>query len=347
MLDSKKIIINHDINKDIIDFIGSDFSKVILFTQKKIQSTYYEIIKNIQSKYSAEVILLDDGENAKDINSAIQSISQLAQLSANKQTLLIGFGGGTVTDHVGFVASIFKRGIEYINVPTTLIGMIDASIGGKTALNTGHIKNQIGTFYQPSKVFIDLDMLDAMPIDIINDGLGEMFKYSILSGEKLFNKFKNYLDKKDLDTLYQLVNQCCKIKFDIVTIDECDQNIRKTLNLGHTFGHAIESESQNGVSHGIAVINGVLMEGYLALKKGFITERDFIKIESVSTSLIRRKYKINNVNNFVNFMMDDKKNSNNKIGVIMIKSIGKVELKYFTHTEIKSFIGSYNEYISD
>ena len=346
MLNSKKIIIKHNINKDIVDFIGSNFNRVIVFTQKKIQDSSNIIIEMLISNYQAEIILLDDGENSKSIDSAMKSIGQLAQLSANKETLLIAYGGGTVSDHVGFVSSIFKRGIKYINVPTTLIGMIDASIGGKTALNIGEIKNQIGTFYQPVKIFIDLDLLDKMPLEIIDDGLGEMFKYSILKGENLLNEFKDYLISRDSKLLYQLINECCKIKLDIVKLDELDENLRKTLNLGHTFGHAIESESKNKVSHGMAVINGILMEIFLSFKKGFITGDELDKIESISACLIKEKYKINNVDKFVNFMMDDKKNNNDKIGIIMIEKIGKVDLKYFTYTEIKSFIGSYNEYIS-
>ena len=347
MLNSKKIIIKHNIDKDIIDFIGSNFNKIILFTQEKIKDSSNAIIEMFISNYQANIILLDDGESSKSIDSAMRSITQLAQLSANKETLLIAYGGGSVTDHVGFVSSIFKRGIQYINIPTTLIGIIDASIGGKTALNIGNVKNQIGTFYQPSKIFIDLDLLDKMSSEIIDDGLGEMFKYSFIKGEDLLNDFKDYLNSKDSNLFYQLINECCKIKLDIVAIDERDENIRNTLNLGHTFGHAIESDSKNKVSHGIAVTNGLLIASFLSFKKNYLKETDFNKIQLIAQSLIKEKYKINNVDKFVNYMLSDKKNNNNKIGIIIIEKIGQVDLKYFTSQEIRSFIRSYNEYISN
>lgn len=341
------MVIAHNLNSHIVDFVKSgDFHQVIVFTQKKVRDHSTDMIALFKNELKAQILDLHEGEKAKSIPSAMESISYLAQMSADKGTLLIAYGGGTVSDHVGFVASIFKRGIQHINVPTTLIGMIDASIGGKTALNIGNTKNQIGTFYHPSKIFIDLSFVETMPLEIIEDGLGEMFKYCILKDDKMFDHFRGYLRKNNKDLLYSLIRECCELKSTIVSIDEKDQNVRKTLNLGHTFGHAIESDSKNQVSHGMAVTNGILMESFLSFKKGFLKKEEFKKIQEICSNLLKREYITDNVDKFVNFMLNDKKNSNKKIGVIIIEKIGKVRLDYFTEKEIKELIKDYHEYIS-
>jgi 3-dehydroquinate synthase len=225
--------------------------------------------------------------------------------------------------------------------------MIDASIGGKTALNMDSIKNQIGTFYQPSKVFIDLSIIKTMSSQIIQDGLGEMFKYAILSKEGLLSSFKNYLDNQQEDLLHDMIKICCAMKLKIVQIDEKDQSIRKTLNLGHTFGHAIETESNNSISHGISVINGILMASFLSFRKGYLKKEEFHKIEEIGDSLLPNRYKINDVDKYVGIMLKDKKNQNQKIGVIAIKDIGDVILQHFTFNQIYEVAKEYNEHISN
>ena len=340
------------ISKDIYSDISSFFelikpTQIVVFTQDKVQETAGGLLSKIVNKNNAKLIVLNDGEGSKNIESAMNSISQLAQIKADSNTLLVSYGGGSVSDHVGFVASIFKRGVRYINIPTTLIGIIDASIGGKTALNIDTIKNQVGTFYQPAKIFIDLDFIQSMPSSIVNDGLGEMFKYAILSKDNMLSSFKEYLDNPREELLHSMIKKCCDMKLEIVQIDEKDQNIRKILNLGHTFGHAIESESKNQVSHGIAVINGILMASFLSLKKNYLKNEEFHKIGGIGDLLLLKRYQIDNVNKYVSIMLGDKKNLNQKIGIIIIKNIGNVELQHFTFDEICKIAKEYNEYISD
>ena len=347
IMHSEQLLIGYDINDNIMGFIDSRFNKIIIFTQQKIKNSYNKALNRLIDKYKAKVFILNDGEASKSIPSAIKSISYLAKMRADKNTLLIAYGGGSVSDHVGFIASIFKRGIEYVNIPTTLIGMIDASIGGKTAINLDGLKNQIGTFYNPSKVFIELNFVNSMPLEIIQEGLGEMFKYSILKGENIFNDFKQYLRSNNPELLYNLIYDCCKFKLKIVEIDAKDLNVRKILNLGHTFGHAIESDSKNKISHGIAVANGLFMAALLSFENKYLNKSDFNKIQSIMNLLIVKKYKINNVDKFVDYMLSDKKNEHNKIGIITIEKIGQVNLRYFKYEKIHSFIRSYNEYISN
>ena len=343
-----KMFIGRNICSDILSFLGSAKpTQIIIFTQEKVQATAGDLLEKIIKESNAKLIVLEDGEGSKDIKSAMRSVSQLAQISADRETLLVAYGGGSVSDHVGFVASIFKRGVRYINIPTTLIGMIDASIGGKTALNMDSIKNQIGTFYQPSKVFIDLSIIKTMSNQIIQDGLGEMFKYAILSKDDLLSSFKKYLNNQQENLLQDMIKICCTMKLEIVQIDEKDQNIRKTLNLGHTFGHAIETESDNNISHGISVINGILMASFLSFRKGYLKKEEFQKIEEIGDCLLSNRYRINDVDKYVGIMLEDKKNQNQKIGIIAIKGIGNVSLQYFSFNEVYELTKEYNEYISD
>ena len=348
MILKDQIVINSDVSSYVIEFIDSlqNTSNVVVFTQDQILKSNSLLLQKIKSKVSVDILILDDGENPKQINKAMASIEKLIDLGSDRNTLLVAYGGGVVSDHVGFIASIFKRGIRYINIPTTLVGMIDASIGGKTAINMNNIKNQLGTFYHPSKIFIDCNFLDKMPINLLNDGLGEMFKYAILSGNKMIDSFKMYLKTKDIGMLNSMVHDCCNMKASIVNQDERDQNIRKILNLGHTFGHAIESESKNKISHGVAVINGILMAAFLSWKKGYLENLEFKHIADIGELLISNKYQVINVDKYVNIMLDDKKNISREIGIIVIKSIGDVKLHYFTFDEITSITEEYNEYIS-
>ena len=310
IITKNQVVIGRDIHKDITDFIQEQgATQILIFTQEKVQKIAGNLLEKILEMDNVKLVLLADGEKSKNIESAMNSIAQLAQTSADQGTLLIAYGGGTVSDHVGFVASIFKRGIRYINIPTTLIGMIDASIGGKTALNIDDIKNQIGTFYQPLQIFIELNLLDVMSDIIIQDGLGEMFKYALLSKKDMLTPFKQYLDTKDSNLLHKMIHDCCNLKLEIVKIDEKDKNLRKILNLGHTFGHAIESDSKNEVSHGMAVINGILMASFLSLKKNYLQKEEFHQIKAVAEHLLPNKYKINDVNKYVDIMLQDKKNN--------------------------------------
>ena len=340
---SNQVITTSRLSYEVDSFAQSaNISQIVFFTQENIKKDM-----SWADNFSNHVVVLNDSEKAKDISSALDSINYLAQIKADRDTLLIAYGGGSVSDHVGFVASVFKRGIKYINIPTTLLGMIDASIGGKTAINIGSLKNQIGTFYQPSKVLIDFNLIDTMPDSVINDGLGEMFKYAILNGRDMLDSFQDYLDSRNSELLNSLILKCTDIKLGIVSVDERDQGLRKTLNLGHTFGHAIESDSQNKISHGEAVINGILMVSYLSFRKGNLSKEDLKQIELIGLRLINQRFKTNNIDQYIKFMLNDKKNQNNQIGIVMILSIGKVNLDYFSYNDIRNFLESYNEYISN
>ena len=174
-----------------------------------------------------------------------------------------------------------------------------------------------------------------------------MFKYAVLDGSTMMVAFQKYLESREIGLLESLVKRCYKIKLNIVAIDEKDHGVRKTLNLGHTFGHAIESDSQNKISHGKAVINGILMASYLSFIKGSFNKEDLKQIELIGLKLINQRYKTNNIDQYIKFMLNDKKNQNNQIGIVMIESIGKVSLDYFSYSDIRNFLESYNEYISN
>ena len=332
----------NNLKKDISNFIYKrSFSKVVIFTQRKINDTVWF------DGISDDVFYINDGEESKNISNVIESIEFLIKIGADRNCLLVAYGGGSVTDHVGFVASIYKRGVSYVNVPTTLIGMVDASIGGKTAVNINTIKNQIGTFYHPKRIFLNFNVLDTMPRKLINNGMGEIYKYAILQGGSAIKNLNNYLNDNNKNDLISIIKTCYEYKYHIVKNDETDTGLRKILNLGHTFGHAIESESNNNVDHGEAVINGILMSSYYSFCNYSLEEKEYKLIESTGLRLIDERYKIKKVENFVKFILNDKKNVNNKIGIIIIKNLGNVQFTLNNVKNVKNLITRYNEYINN
>ena len=321
-----QLVTTNNLNFEITDFVKSEnIGQVVVFTQEKVKSSPSWI-----SDISEKIVVLNDGEKAKDISSVIKSINYLAQIKADQNTLLIAFGGGSVSDHVGFVASIFKRGIRYINIPTTLIGMIDASIGGKTAINIDSLKNQIGTFYHPSKIFIDINLIDIMPDSVINDGLGEMFKYAILDGKEMMDTFQEYLDSRDRDLLNSLILRCCNFKLNVISIDEKDRGLRKTLNLGHTFGHAIEKHfsDKDLLLHGEAISIGMAYAAKFSSSHGELPQKEceeiinLLKYYGLPTSLEDIEGNISQ-EEIMTLMKHDKKRNNEKNTLILLKEIGK------------------------
>ena len=176
-----QMLIGKHMYSDISNFFESiKPTQIVIFTQEKISKVAHKLLDEIINKNRAKLIILDDGEGSKDISSMARSVAHLAQINADKKTLLVAYGGGSVSDHVGFVASIFKRGIRYINIPTTLLSMVDSSIGGKTGVNHMGLKNMVGTYYQPSLVLVDTASLKSLPKKEILCGLIEVIKHGII-----------------------------------------------------------------------------------------------------------------------------------------------------------------------
>lgn len=274
-------LINENIcSSDISIYIGKGVlqtlenlgeKKVALFYSKKLDPS---IIKKYLRNF-IEIPMID-GEEAKDIAYALSLVKILFEKDFGRGDYVIALGGGTVTDVVGFIASIYMRGLNLVNIPTTLLGMVDASIGGKTGVNFGNIKNILGTFYQPSLIISDLDFLDTLPLEEIKRGLAEVIKYSLVLDKDLYDFLAMNKDKvlsKDLDVLEEVVYKSSLDKLSVVKADEREtKGIRIVLNFGHTIGHAIEAGSGFKVPHGYAISVGMVCEAKMAEEVGYAEE---------------------------------------------------------------------------
>ena len=323
-------------DNSIIEFINSEenISNIVIFTQSKIQKSEPDLLQKIQNKINADIVILDEGESSKELNKAMSSIENLISIGSDRNTLLISYGGGAVSDHVGFIASIFKRGIKFINIPTTLLAQVDSSIGGKTAVNSHQGKNLIGTIYQPDFVLIDMSVLRSLPKREMICGYGEILKHSLISDRKFFfwlNKNgKKIINRKDNNILINAITKSCKIKSSVVGKDESEKNLRMILNFGHTFAHGFESAKNfsKKINHGEAVLLGMIMASQLSFRKKILPLEDLLLIKKHYHELnlpmnIKKYFQKKDINKIVSFMKKDKKNFSSKLNLILLKRIGK------------------------
>ncbi len=281
----------------------------------------------------AEVIEVKSGDIRKCIESATHVWSVLSEKHADRDSILVNLGGGAISDLGGFVAATFKRGITYINVPTTLLGMVDAAIGGKTAINLGNVKNQVGLFALPRAVFIYSGFLRTLEKQHMLNGIAEIMKYGLIIDKGLWNKmirldYRKLMDEPFRDTSWDdLIKRTVTTKSDIVEKDFRDIKERKILNFGHTLGHAFETFSMNGnqdgLSHGHAVALGMICESYLSTLKAGLRQNDLNEIVSVITSnfslfpVTHESYEY-----IIDIMKMDKKSIDGKIAFTLIKKPG-------------------------
>ena len=273
-----------------------------------------------------QVIECEAGENSKSFEEVIRVIDKLIDLKADRQTVLINLGGGMVTDLGGFVASIYKRGISYINIPSSLLGMVDAGIGGKTGIDYLNYKNIVGVFKQADAIFISSEFLKTLPEEEYNSAWSEIIKTAAVANETLFGLIES---NGNLDEIIKL---CALTKSELVERDFKDQNVRQLLNFGHTFGHAYESyflEIGKPIKHGFAVANGMLHELRLALYINNISVNESERI----IKLIREKVGINVLNDdffnhYFKYLSADKKNIDSNVSFSLPKSIGNGQYQY-------------------
>lgn len=320
--------------------------QVMLITNETVAPIYLSVISNLLTGYQFDYLIIPDGERYKTMTQFNQILDALITLHHHRDTTLIALGGGVVGDLTGFVAACFHRGVNFIQIPTTLLAQVDASIGGKTAINHEKGKNLIGAFHQPKAVFIDIEMLLSLPARHYHAGLAEVIKSALIRDADFFN----YLEKniaallaRQPDILITTLVKACTIKRDIVALDEREQNIRALLNLGHTFGHAIE-QNMNYIDclHGEAVAIGMMLAAKLSFKlnKG-LTE---IEVERISRLLQKTKLPTQlpanlNLEALMNAMYSDKKVLNNRLQLILLKSIGEAVIhKNIDDAVIRSFI---------
>ncbi len=270
----------------------------------------------------------EGGEKNKNITSVEKMYSALMQNEFGRDTLIMALGGGITGDIAGYVASTFARGVQLVQVPTTLLAAVDSSIGGKTGINFGETKNIVGTFYQPEFVLIDTNFLKTLPDEELICGTGEILKYAFLTDTAFFNFLNKNLDKLlngDATVTSKIIERCVRFKGDVVTKDEREKGLRKILNLGHTFAHAIEVEQNYTVKHGQAVAVGIVCALYLSMEMGFLNDSNFQNYIRLPLEL---KDKVNitsfNAGIIYQIMRRDKKGISRKIRFVLLKEIGKL-----------------------
>jgi 3-dehydroquinate synthase len=272
---------------------------------------------------------LESGEKNKTFNSVLKIWEFLNLNNVKSSDLLIILGGGMLTDLAGFAASTFKRGIEFIYLPTTLLAMADASIGGKTGFNYQLLKNNIGTFTLPKAVFLDTTFLATLPKIEIDSGIAEVYKHSIIGDVDLWNYLK--VNSKELDLDY-IVKSSKNLKLEIVSKDPYEKNIRKKLNFGHTIGHAIESyllDSNAPTLHGFAIAKGMIIESFIAKKENLLSENYFQEIKTVLSNKFKSylNFKIDS-KAIIKLILSDKKNTKSTINFSLPTKIGEVTINH-------------------
>lgn len=304
-------------------------SQVLIVTQKTIPEHFLAILQAQLRHYQCDVFFLPIGEEYKTLTEWQKIIDFLLERRHQRNTTLIALGGGMVGDIVGFVASCYLRGVNYIQIPTTLIGLVDSSVGGKTGVNHVLGKNFIGAFYQPIAVIADSEMLKSLPQREFIAGMAEVIKYGLIRDVAFFRWLLKNTDavlQRDPNALQYLIQHCISIKSDIVEQDERDCGVRHILNFGHTFGHALETSMEYaGILHGEAVAMGMRFAVRLSVQRGLLSESEAEQINQ----LLKKYGLLQNSVVFPQFpqlfllMKQDKKNEGGKLSFILLNKVGK------------------------
>ena len=303
--------------------------KWIIISQHKIMELFgYELEQKLKkNNFNCSNITLPNSEAAKSINEYNRAIEQMIDFECDRKSVIIALGGGVVGDVSGFIASTFMRGINYFQVPTTLLSMVDSSIGGKTGINIPQGKNLVGTIYQPKGVFIDQNLLNTLPEEEVISGLGEIIKYGAILDLDFFNNVSDWI--KDLSNFpfKKAIETCCKLKAEIVSKDEKDNGIRAILNFGHTIGHALELKyGFNKIKHGEAVAYGMLSASYISLKLKKISQNEYNLLNETIRSLPLPKLNKLDHKGLLGFVKRDKKYIKGKLNLVTLKNIGKADI---------------------
>lgn len=319
--------------------IKTSIDRLYIITDEVVNRLYMDYLKSFIGDIDQYVYILPSGEENKTIDNILSIYDDLIEKNIDRKTLIVSFGGGVVGDVAGFVASTYKRGLNYIQIPTTLLAQVDSSIGGKTGFDYKGFKNIIGSFYFPEAIFIDVSFLKSLSDREILCGLGEIFKYGLIADYGLFQYTKdnlNYIYHKDLDTLISIVNRSISIKQDIVSKDRYDRGVRNILNLGHTIGHSIEAYYNfNKYNHGEGVIMGMIYEFYMAWELDLIDRNYFKEVYNILSSILYPiSFKQKEIEDLIHIMKNDKKNIGDSIVFVLPVDRGKVDVFYHVEEDL-------------
>lgn len=302
--------------------------QVLVVTNETIAPFYLKPVMDSLVAFSADAVILPDGEVYKNLEILNIIFDRLLEKTYNRTTTLIALGGGVIGDMTGFAAACYQRGINFIQIPTTLLAQVDSSVGGKTAVNHPHGKNMIGAFHQPQCVIADIQTLNTLPDRELRAGLAEVIKYGLISDKEFFQWLElniGQLLNKEPSALAHAIQRSCENKARIVSEDEKEGGIRAILNLGHTFGHAIETfQSYKDWLHGEAVAAGMVMAAQLSCAMGLISEQDVDRIKAIlkQCELPVASPKEMLAEEFLSLMLVDKKVLDGSLRLVLLKSIG-------------------------
>lgn len=308
----------------------------ILVDENTLEHCYSRFMQLFSTNKRIEVIQINAGENYKNIDTCIGVWNAMTELGADRHSLLITLGGGVITDLGGFVASTFKRGIDFINIPTTLLSMVDASVGGKTGVDLGVLKNQIGLFANPKMVLIDPEYLQTVTPREIRSGTAEIIKYGLTYDQHLYNEIRT---NKELN-IVDLIHRSIEIKNEVVTQDPKENSLRKILNFGHTIGHAIESYflesiTKENLTHGEAIAIGMICESYISYQ---LLDFPSAKVDEIKKSIINIYGKTtilkDDFTKIITLLKHDKKNVGGNVNFVLLKNIEDFKLDCKVPTDL-------------
>ena len=313
-----------EISRNIIKDIYKDFTNrnhILVVTDSGVPTKYLDsLIQNINDK--CFIYTIEQGEQSKNIDNLKNILQFMLSNNFKRNDCVMALGGGVVGDLAAFSASIYMRGIEFYNIPTTLLSMVDSSIGGKTGIDFGGVKNSVGTFYQPKKVYIDLDVLSTLDKRLINCGLAESIKMALCLNKEYYYYLKDNITDLDYE---KVVVESCKMKKDVVEKDETESNLRKVLNFGHTIGHGIEEVSNGKLLHGECVALGMLCMSDDSIKNELIEIYEKI---GLPTKVTINKEKV------LSLIKHDKKSIGDEIDCVVVNKAGTFEFEKMTIEEI-------------
>ena len=326
---------NDLINKlpELLKSLNQD-QKWVVFSQEDIFNHYGKtLINSLQNAgFSVESIIYPNGEEAKSLNALEDLYSELIEVGCDRSSTFLALGGGVVGDVTGYVAATFMRGVDYIQIPTTLLAMVDSSIGGKTGVNLPNGKNLVGAIWQPKAVVIDPELLNSLPKREVTSALGEVIKYGAILDKELFDliseNLDNLLEIGNPTLLTEVIARCAKLKADIVAKDEREGDNRRILNFGHTIGHALETHfGFDTLRHGEAIAYGMLVAGKLSIEYSGLKNEGFELLQETIKKLPLPMLPEFDPKALLNIMQNDKKVKNGKVHFVLLEEIGKTIVK--------------------
>ncbi|MDG1761468.1 MAG: 3-dehydroquinate synthase [Flavobacteriaceae bacterium] len=318
---------------------NKQYSKLFVLVDTNTHEHCLSVFLEQLERVAIEIIEIEAGEEHKHLDTCMGVWEALSELGADRKSLLMNLGGGVVTDLGGFVACTFKRGIDYVNIPTTLLSMVDASVGGKTGVDLGNLKNQIGVISEPQMVLVDPNYLSTLPDEEVRSGYAEMLKHGLIADLNYWNTLKDYKSIHSGELL-PLIHRSIEIKNKVVTEDPREDSIRKTLNFGHTLGHAIESHflshpSKKKLLHGEAIAIGMVLAGYLSHHLCGFSKEYMLDIKSVMHAIYPKvDIATSDIAPIIELMKYDKKNAHGSINFILLKDIGVHDIDITVDNEL-------------